>query len=47
MSWERAKGELRAMLQTFSGGKEKKSREEVEEAIKNFIKDIEDNNKLE
>jgi len=48
MAWERAKGELRSMLHTYiSHGSEKNCSpgafEEMDDAVKNFIRHVEDN----
>jgi hypothetical protein len=40
MAWERAKGEMRAMLQTFWSGHE--HYEELSSLIEDFIKKVED-----
>jgi hypothetical protein len=45
MAWERAKGELKSMLQTHVGDKEQFDR--LSKAIKDFITDVEDNGKHE
>lgn len=41
MAWERAKGELKSMLQTYWGDHEKFS--ELDGKISSFIADVEDN----
>ena len=41
MAWERAKGELMSMLQTFFDNKEKF--EALDEAIKKLVAEVEDN----
>lgn len=45
MAWERAKGELKSMLQTFVG--EQEQYEALRDAINAFIKDVEGNGKHE
>lgn len=45
MAWERAKGELMSMLQTHVNDKEKY--DILKKAIKDFIRDVEDNAKHE
>lgn len=45
MAWERAKGELNSMLQTHVG--EQEQYDNLKQAIRDFIKDIEDNGKHE
>ena len=46
MAWERAKGELNAMLQTYSSLEAKKF-DILNSTIKEFIEDIENNGKHE
>jgi len=45
MAWERAKGELHAMLATFwpSPGNDDTARAEMVERVRSFIADVEDN----
>jgi hypothetical protein len=45
MAWERAKGELRSMLQTHVNEMEK--HQKLKKTINDFIKDVEDNGKHE
>lgn len=45
MAWERAKGELNSMLQTFINDYDKYN--ELKTTIDDFIKDVEDNAKHE
>lgn len=45
MAWERAKGELKSMLQTYVGEQEQYYK--LKKAINDFIKDVEDNGKHE
>lgn len=45
MAWERAKGELLSMLQTYTGEQEQFL--ELEKTINAFIADVEDNGKHE
>lgn len=45
MAWERAKGELKSMLQTFVNEQERYMR--LKKAIDEFIKDVEKNGKHE
>jgi hypothetical protein len=45
MAWERAKGELRSMLQTYVNDQEKF--DILKKTIERFIKDVEDNGKHE
>lgn len=41
MAWERAKGELRSMLETYYGDMDRF--QAMEKALEDFIKDVEDN----
>lgn len=45
MAWQRVKGELRSMLETYWGDDPKFSA--MDKAIKDFIEDVEDNGKHE
>ena len=45
-AWDRAKGELNSMMGTFWHGETGKCYEELDKAIKDFIKAVEDENLL-
>jgi hypothetical protein len=45
MAWERAKGELNSMLQTYTNDREKF--DILKKTVESFIKDVEDNGKHE
>lgn len=47
MAWERAKGELKSMLQTHVFVGEQEQYDRLKQTITDFIKDVEDNGKHE
>jgi hypothetical protein len=42
MAWERAKGELKSILETYWGNEDDQF-DKINDKINNFIKDVEDN----